>query len=159
MRLHPLQRPRGRPQRHRARGGGGGGKKPRSQDSIEAVVFDDKSAVLLPHKPNEETGVMSKLNCAVNGQCDLVKETGNMYVSDSSNAGKNNDHVLNELALNTVMSGTGARMLFLLSDMGPLNHLALTVMFSMFLRDFGLYDMVFVAFLKRYHSKQLCDRM
>ena len=86
------------------------------------MVFDDKSAVLLPHKPNEETGVMSKLNCAVNGQCDLVKETGNMYVSDSSNAGKNNDHVLNELALNTVMSGTGARMLFLLSDMGPLNH-------------------------------------
>jgi len=51
-------------------------------------------------------------------------------------------------------------MLILLSDMGPLNHtLALTVMFSMFLCDFGLYVMVVVAFLQRYHSKQLCDRM
>jgi hypothetical protein len=28
-----------------------------------------------------------------------------------------------------------------------------------FLTDMGFYDMVICAYLQRYHSKQLCDRM
>ena len=51
-------------------------------------------------------------------------------------------------------------MFVMISDMGPLNHnLAVTVLFSQFLCDIGLYDMVIVGYLQRLHSKQLCDRM
>ena len=50
----------------------------RSKPTVEMVCFDDKSACELPTKPLEETGVQTKLNFAVNGQCDMVGELGDM---------------------------------------------------------------------------------
>lgn len=132
----------------------------RSVPTIEFNCFDDKTAASLPHKPEEETGVQQKLSIAINGQCDLVGESSEIYALDSSASNKNADHVVNECALSRVMGGTGARVLAMLSDMGPLNHnLALTVLFGQFLCDLGMYDMVITIFLQRYHSKQICDRM
>jgi len=133
---------------------------PRSQALIEVTVVDDKSAVDLPAKPQEETGVMSKISVGVNGQCSLTLGTGNIYCPDSSGSGKTSDSVLNECALDHLVNGSGARVFVMISDMGPLNHnLAVTVLFSQFLCDIGLYDMVIVGYLQRLHSKQLCDRM
>ena len=52
------------------------------------------------------------------------------------------------------------RVLLLLSDMGPLLYTgAINLLFALFLVDVGFYDMVIIAYLQRYHSKQLCDRM
>lgn len=133
---------------------------PRSLRRMSLVCFDDKSALELPHTPRSQTEVLPKASHAVNAQSNMVQEDANIFVCDSSSSGKNVDHVLNECALNIAMFGTGARILFLLSDMGPLNHnLAMTVLFGLFLTTLGLFDMVITTLLQRLHSKQICDRM
>ncbi len=125
------------------------------------VVFDDNSAVDLPSVPNNNkaTAVEHKTVHSVSAQNDPVTETGNIFVVNSSSGGKNTDHSLNECMLNIIIRGTGARGLFMLSDMGPLNYnLALTILLAVFLTTVGFYDIVIVGFLQR-HSKQICDRM
>lgn len=127
---------------------------------IETVVYDDKSAVELPSTHTSATQVLNRVTVSVNGQADLVSETANIFVVDSSAPSKSTNHVINECALNILARGTGARVLFMLSDMGPLNYnLALTVLFSIFPTNIGMYDMVLTAFFLRLHSKQICDRM
>jgi hypothetical protein len=132
----------------------------RSQVLIEMNVVDDMSTLELPKMLEEETVVMQMVDVSVNCNADLVHGVGTFYCPDSSASGKNCDAALNECFLNKVVSGMGARVFVMISDMGLLKfNLAVAVLYAQFLCDIGMYDIVIVGYLQRLHSKYFCDLM
>ena len=132
----------------------------RDENTGTAIVMDDKSALPLPRCHTESTDVFSKQTFGVNAQANLVTEGGAIYSTAAATPFKNSNIEINQTFLNLVLHNKGERVLFLLSDMGPLLYTAaISLLFAMFLLDLGYYDMVVVAYLQRYHSKQLCDRL
>ena len=133
---------------------------PRSQPTVSANVGDDKSSQPLPSGSIESTEVQSKPTYSVNAQANSVTEGATIFSLDQSTPYKNTDIEINEILLNCLCHNRGQRIFFLLSNMGPLLYTAaINVFFMTFLTDMGYYDMVICAYLQRYHSKQLCDRM
>jgi hypothetical protein len=133
---------------------------PRSKSTVMANVFDDKTAQEIPTSHTTGTEVTSKFTLAVNCQGDMVTEGATLYSLDQSTLHKTTNIEINQVFLNCLCNNRGQRVLFLLSDMGPLLYTAAINMLCIsFLTDMGFYDMVICAYLQRYHSKQLCDRM
>jgi hypothetical protein len=122
---------------------------------------DAKSHVPVPHTPRAGTGVQSYVNIGVTGSADMLTEGVSLYLMDSTVGGNENTNtIINELMFDHFLNGKKSEVVLVLCfDCCKLNRTgAIAMGLAQFFVDTGMYEVVVVVFLQRYHSKQLCDR-
>ena len=91
--------------------------------------------ILLDIHP-QATEIATKYTTSVNGQCNLATETGTIICVYATSKTSSTDMEINHILLNLFVEGNAEKVLFLLSDCGPLNHtIAIAILLAMFLCD------------------------
>mmetsp|Transcript_22572 Transcript_22572/g.50931 ORF Transcript_22572/g.50931 Transcript_22572/m.50931 type:complete len:196 (+) Transcript_22572:1017-1604(+) len=121
---------------------------------------DAKSSVPLTHTPTTGTGVQPYANYALTGAADFVGEGMTAFVTDSTGGSNEKiDTIINVILFQVLLAGLGEQVLILVMDCYKTNRNGFIAMaLAQFLVDHGLFKVVVVVFLQRYHSKQIADR-
>jgi hypothetical protein len=128
---------------------------------IKISHVDAKSHVPLPHTPRSGTGVLNYISIGLSGSASLVTEGMSAFLMDSTVGGNENTNtIINEVMFDTFINGKKSEsVLILIFDCCKLNRTgAIAIGMAQFFVDTGMYRVVIVIFLQRYHSKHICDR-